>query len=59
MKYVLTVVVGALFVFGLYSYHEQSTKLKRATDLSDQLSQQKDSLAAQLQGIHVFNSMHY
>ena len=50
MKFLLTVVIGGVFIFGLYTYHDQQTKLRKADENADKMQQQHDSLAAQLQG---------
>ena len=44
-------VLGLCF-YGMYSHHQVSSKLKRSEEKSDNLKQQHDSLAAQLQGDH-------
>ena len=50
VKYVALVVIGIVFVYGFFSYHDVSTKLRTVEEKLSHVSQQHDSVSAQLQG---------
>ena len=51
-KYASYIVVSLVFVYGMYSYHGVSTQLRSVEDKLSHVSQQHDSVSAQLQGNH-------
>ena len=55
LKVVGSVAAGLILIYGLYSYHDVQTRLKRSEEKGERLRQQHDSLSAQLQGKYLKN----
>ena len=47
---VIVVVCGFIVIFGIYSYHDLHTRLRKAEEVEVRLRQEHESVSAQLQG---------
>ena len=50
IKLISVVVVGLIGLYAFYSYHDLHTRLKTSDEKLSRVSQQHDSVSAQLQG---------
>ncbi|KAI0214973.1 hypothetical protein LSAT2_032984 [Lamellibrachia satsuma] len=53
---VVVVVCGFIVIFGIYSYHDLHTRLRKGEEIADRLRQQHESVSAQLQVVYEHKS---
>ena len=47
---IVVVICGFIVIFGIYSYHDLHTRLRKGDEVAERLRQQHESVSAQLQG---------